>query len=104
MTIMSGVTSGELTTLSSDTSGEMTVRSGAVCPGTVIVTCGRSEHFMTVDPTTARNLEIAAPLGTRGEAVKEASGGGGGAVKAGAGAARAGKGAGRAWQILPATS
>ena len=32
-------------------------------PGTVIVTCGRSEHFMTVDPTTARNLEIAAPLG-----------------------------------------
>jgi len=32
------------------------------CPGTVIVTCRRSEHFMTVDPTTARNLEIAAPL------------------------------------------
>ena len=42
-------------------------------PGTVIVTCGRSEHFMTVDPSTARNLEIAAPLGARGESVREPS-------------------------------
>jgi hypothetical protein len=60
--------SGELTILARVMSDSMTMSSGAVCPGTVIVTCGRSEHFMTVDPTTARNLEIAAPWGTRGEA------------------------------------
>ena len=42
-------------------------------PGTVTVTCARSEHFISIDPATARCLEIAAPIGARGEAALEPS-------------------------------
>ena len=41
------------------------------CPGTVVVTCRRSDHFMTVDPATARALELVAPLGARGEPLRD---------------------------------
>jgi len=41
--------------------------------GTVTVTCARSEHFIAIDPATARCLEIAAPIGARGEAAREPS-------------------------------
>ena len=40
-------------------------------PGTVVVTCCRSEHFIALDPAAARVLEIARPLGPTGEPVAE---------------------------------
>ena len=40
-------------------------------PGTVVVTCCRSEHFIALDPAAARVLEIARPLGPTGEPVSE---------------------------------
>jgi len=40
-------------------------------PGTVVVTCCRSEHFIALDPAAARALEIARPLGPGGEPVSE---------------------------------
>ena len=45
-------------------------------PGTVVVTCSRSEHFINLDPTTARVLEIATPLGPNGEPAREPTRGG----------------------------
>jgi DNA mismatch repair protein MSH4 len=42
-------------------------------PGTVTVTCARSEHFISIAPATARCLEIGAPIGARGEAAREPS-------------------------------
>ena len=45
-------------------------------PGTVVVTCSRSEHFINLDPATARVLEIATPLGPNGEPAREPTRGG----------------------------